>query len=174
MQDTGGREWESTTWDMIDAAVDTAGYREGFVKVFLEFRGAVLDDTFHRWLGEWGGAEFAVEGERKEKAEAAKERQSAKAKRKDRDAVAQEVRRKVAESREDFAAKRAVRKADDEFWFIDVASLLESELPGREKAAEIERWYQAIDEEVQALQETGERLLAWLTEHDATDGASAA
>jgi hypothetical protein len=191
-------EWVSTTWDMIDAAVDTAGYRQGFVAVFLEFRGAVLDDmpldakgrpevvnqsnfarhfgiaisTFHRWLGEWGGAEFAIEGERREKAEAAKERQSAKASRKNRDAVAQEVRRKVAESREDFHDKITVRRADDGFFWIDVATLLESDLPGREKARAVDEWLAFLDEEAQAIDEARARLLKWATSEEAGGAAA--
>jgi hypothetical protein len=194
----GQNEWVSTTWDMIDAAVDTAGYREGFVRVFLEFRGAVLDDmpldargrpevvnqsnfakhygiavsTFHRWLSEWGGAEFALEGERKEKAEAAKDRQKAKASRKDRDAVAQEVRRKVAETREDYRDKLTVRRADDGFFFIDVASLLESPLPGREKSRAVEEYLAYLDEEAQAIDEARSRLLQWATSGEAEGSAA--
>lgn len=192
-------EWVSTTWDMVEAAVDTAGYREGFVRVFLEFRGAVLDDmpldargrpevvnqsnfarhfgikisTFHRWLTLWGGPEFALEGERKEKAEAAKERKGEKARRKDRDAVAQEVRRKVAETREDFHDKLTVRRADDGFFFIDVATLLEADLPGRDKARAAEEWLAYLDEEMQAVEEARARLLEWLTSPEAAGGEAA-
>ncbi len=198
--DDHGKEWMSTTWEQIDLAVDTLGYRQGFVDVFLEFRGAVLDDcpldargrpevvnqanfarhfgiaasTFHRWLTQWGGSEFELEGERKEKADAAKGRQATKATKKNRDAMAQEVRQKVAETREDFAAKRSVRKADDEFWLIDVDILLESELSTPDKAKEVERWYMALDEEVKAFQEAQEKLLAWITANDARDGADEA
>jgi hypothetical protein len=188
-----GNDWVSTTWDQIDAAVDTLGYREGFVRVFLEFRGAVLDDmpldakgrpevvnqsnfarhfgiaisTFHRWLSDFGGPEFALEGERKEKAEAAKDRQKDKAKKKDRDAIAQEVRRRVAQSREDFDDKLTVRRADDGFWFIDVDTLVESELPGREKAKAIERWLEFLDGEAEALGTARDKLLSALTELEA-------
>jgi hypothetical protein len=193
-------EWVSTTWDMIDAAVDTGGFREGFVRVFLEFRGAVLDDmpldakgrpevvnqsnfarhfgiaisTFHRWLSEFGGSEFAMEGERKERADAAKERKSTKAKRKDRDAVAQEVRRKVAATEEDFRDKLTVRRTDDEFWFIDVQQLVTSDLPGREKERAAEAWLSYLDDEAEAIERSKEALLSWLTEHAATDGTAAA
>jgi hypothetical protein len=184
---------------MIDAAMDTAGYREGFVKVFLEFRGAVLDDmpldgrgrpevvnqsnfarhfgvaisTFHRWLTIWGGPEFALEGARAEKAEAAKERKDKKAKRKDRDAVAQEVRRRVASTRDEYRDKLTVRKADDGFFFIDVDQLLASDLPGREKQRTVEEWLDLLDEEARAIDTARERLLQWATAADAGDGAAA-
>lgn len=195
--DDKGREWQSTTWDQVEAAVDTGGHREGFVKVFLEYRGAVLDDcpldargrpevvnqanfarhfgiaasTFHRWLTIWGGREFELEGERKEKADEAKARQSTKASKKNRDTAAQEVRQMVAETREDFAAKRQVRRADDEFWLIDVDILLGSDLPTPDKAKEAELWYMALEQEIEAARVAAEKLLEWITANDARDGA---
>lgn len=193
-------EWVSTTWDQIDAAVDTAGHREGFVKIFLEYRGAVLDDmpldakgrpevvnqsnfarhfgiaisTFHRWLTVWGGPKFALEGERKERADAARGRQKEKAARKDRDSYAQEVRRKVAESADDYRDKLTVRKADDEFFYIDVHQLIHSDLPGRDKEREAERWLSYLDEQAEAVERAREELLTWITANAATDGTAAA
>jgi len=193
-----GNDWVSTTWDQIEAAVDTGGFREGFVRVFIEFRGAVLDDmpldargrpevvnqsnfakhfgiavsTFHRWLSQWGGPEFALEGERKERADAAKDRQKDKASKKDRDAVAQEVRRRVAQSREDFDDKLTVRRADDQFWFIDVQTLVEAEIPGRDKAKAVERWLEFLDGEAEALATARDRLLECLTTLEAGQDAA--
>lgn len=194
----GPSEWTSTTWEQIEAAVDEGGYREGFVLTFLEFRGAVLDDmpldgkgrpevvnasnfsrhfgiarsTFQRWLQDFGGDEFALAGERREKAEAAKDRQKDKARRKDRDAVAQEVRRKVAETPQDFKDKAAVRRSDTNFFHIDVATLVESDLPGREKVRAVEEWLALLDAEAEAIERARERLLAWATSAEAQDAAA--
>jgi hypothetical protein len=192
-------EVQSTTWDEIEAVVDDRGYRAGFVAVFLEFRGAILDDepidargrpavvnqsnfarhfgiavsTFHRWLTEHGGPEFALEGERKEKAEAAKGRQQQKAQKKDRDAVAQQVRRKVAEAPQDFKDKAAVHAADLNLWCLDLHALAEFE-DGPEKARLVDEYLDLLDDEVKALESMREGLLSWRTEWDATDGTAAA
>lgn len=192
------KEVQSTTWDEIDSLVDEGGYRAGFVAVFLEFRGAVLDDmpvdargrpevvnqsnfakhfgiavsTFHRWLSEHGGPEFALAGERKEKADEAKDRQKAKARKKDRDAVAQAVRRKVADAPEDFRDKVAVHRADLNLWCIDLHSLLEWE-DGPDKAKLVEQYLDQLDAETEVLDALRGRLLSWKTEWDATDGTAA-
>lgn len=197
MNDREHKEIQSTTWEEIDAVIDTNGYRKGFVEVFLEFRGAVLDDqpidgrgrpevvnqsnfakhcgiavsTFHRWLSEHGGEEFALSGERKEKAEAAKDRQKDKAKKKDRDAVAQAVRRKVAEEPQDFVDKAAVHRADLNLWCIDLHSLVEFD-DGPEKARLVEKYLEMLDAETEALDAMRHRLLQWKTEWDSTDGTA--
>lgn len=193
------KEVRSTTWDEIEAVVDSRGYRAGFVEVFLEFRGAVLEDepldgkgrpvvvnqsnfarrfgiavsTFHRWLTMYGGPEFELTGERKEKAEAAKDRQKAKAKKKDREALAQQVRRKVAVTPEDFKDKAAVHRSDLNLWCNDLHTLLEFE-DGPEKARLVDAYLEEIESEVRALREYADRLLAWRTAWDATDGTVAA
>lgn len=193
------REVQSTTWDEIDAVVDDRGYRSGFVQVFLEFRGAVLDDepldnrgrpavvnqsnfarhfgiaisTFHRWLTEYGGPEFELEGSRKRKAEEAKDRQKTKAKKKDKDAAAQAVRRKVPDDPQDFKDKAAVHRADLNMWCLDLHALLEWE-DGPEKAKLVEHYISALDEEAEALDRMRQQLLSWRTGYDATDGTAAA
>lgn len=190
---------QSTTWAEVEAVVDDRGYRAGFVQVFLEFRGAVLDDepldargrpevvnqsnfarhfgiavsTFHRWLTEHGGPEFALEGERAERAEAAKDRQKAKAKKKDRDAVAQAVRRKVPGEPQDFRDKAAVHRADLNLWCNDLHSLLEWE-DGPEKARLVAQYIEALDQEAEALERLRGQLLSWATAWDAADGTAAA
>lgn len=198
MADPDAHEWMSTTWQEIEDVVDDRGYRAGFVAVFLEFRGAVLDDvpldargrpevvnqsnfakhfgiavsTFHRWLTEHGGPEFALEGERREKAEAAKGRQKEKASKKDREALAQQIRRKVAEGREDFADKAAVHRSDLNMWCIDIATLLQwDDSPDKAKLAET--YLDLIDAEVEALDRLRDELLAWRTGWDASDGTAA-
>lgn len=198
MVDPDSRDWMSTTWAEIEAVVDDGGYREGFVKVFLEFRGAVLDDmpldargrpevvnqsnfakhfgiaisTFHRWLTEFGGDEFALAGERKEKADAAKDRQKEKASKKDREAMAQQIRRKVAEVREDFADKAAVHRSDLNLWCIDIATLLQwDDSPDKAKLAET--YLDLLDTEVEALERLRNELLSWRTHWDASDGTAA-
>lgn len=190
---------QSTTWDELEAVVDDRGYRAGFVEVFLEFRGAILDDepldargrpavvnqsnfakhfgiaisTFHRWLGQFGGEEFALEGERKEKAEAAKGRQKDKAKKKDRDALAQAVRRKVPASREDFEDKAAVHRADINLWANDLHALLEFE-DGPDKAKTVDRYLDLLDEEAEAIDRARERLLTWRTAWESSNETAAA
>lgn len=192
--DTGDDKdrWQSTSWAEIEAAVDEGGYRAGFVRVFLQFRGAVLDDmpldgkgrpevvnqsnfakhfgisvsTFHRWLGEHGGEEFAVKGERKEKADAAKERQRTKTSQKDRDSVAQEVRRMVASSAEDFKNKVDVRRSDSNLFWIDAQTLLEWDAPPHEKGKVVDAWLRQLDEEAAALERYREKLLEARTELD--------
>lgn len=187
---------QSTTWEEVEAVVDDRGYRAGFVEVFLEFRGAVLDDqpldakgrpevvnqtnfakhfgiagsTFHRWLTQHGGPEFALEGERAQKAEAAKERQSAKAKKKDKDAAAAAIRRKVPETKEDFADKAAVHRSDVNLWHNDVHALLQWE-DGPDKARLVGRYLADLDAEAAALHQAREKLLSWQTGYDASDGA---
>lgn len=193
------KDIQSTTWDEIDAVVDDRGYRAGFVEVFLEFRGAILDDmpvdargrpevvnqsnfakhfgisvsTFHRWLTEHGGPEFALEGERKEKAEAAKSRQKTKAAKKDRDAIAQAVRRKVPEEPQDFADKAAVHGSDLNMWCIDLNALLEFD-DGPDKAKLVGKYLELLDAETEALEAYKHKLLSWMTEWEATDGTAAA
>ena len=199
MNDREHREIQSTTWDEIYAVIDDKGYRAGFVAVFLEFRGAVLDDepldgrgrpevvnqsnfarhfgiaisTFHRWLTEHGGPEFALEGERKERAEAAKDRQKKKASKKDKEALAAEVRRKVASVPEDFADKVAVHRSDLNLWCLDIHALLEfDDTP--DKAKLVEKYLEQLDVETETLDDFRHRLLAWKTEWDSTDGTAAA
>jgi hypothetical protein len=189
---------QSTTWEEIDAVVDTRGYRAGFVDVFLEFRGAVLDDepvdgrgrpavvnqsnfakhfgiaasTFHRWLTEHGGPEFELEGERKEKAQAAKGRQKEKAQKKDREALAQAVRRKVPEEPQDFVDKVAVHLSDLNLWCNDLHALIEFE-DTPDKAKVVEKYLEQLDAEAEAIDRYRERLLAWKTSWDAADGRAA-
>jgi hypothetical protein len=189
------KEIQSTTWDEIDAVVEDRGYRKGFVDVFLEFRGAVLDDqpvdgrgrpevvnqsnfakhfgiavsTFHRWLGEHGGPEFALEGERKEKAEEAKGRQKAKANKKDKAAFADAVRRKVPEGPEDFKEKLAVHNSDLNLYALDLNALLELE-DGPEKRRVVDKYLDMLDAETEALDAFRHKLLAWQTDFDARDG----
>jgi hypothetical protein len=199
VNDRERREVQSTTWEEVEAVVDDRGYKAGFVEVFLEFRGAVLDDqpldargrpevvnqsnfakhfgiavsTFHRWLTQFGGPEFALEGERKEKADAAKERQKTKASKKDKDAVAASVRRKVPEDPRDFVDKVAVHRADVSLWYIDLHALLEWE-DGPDKAKMVEKYLEQLDAETEALDAYRLRLLAWASEYESTDGTSAA
>jgi hypothetical protein len=199
VNDRERREVQSTCWAEIDAVIDTKGYRAGFVEVFLEFRGAVLDDepidargrpevvnqsnfarhcgiaisTFHRWLTEHGGPEFALEGERKERAEAAKDRQKKKASKKDKEALAAEVRRKVASVPEDFADKVEVHRADLNLWCLDIHALLEfDDTP--DKAKLVGKYLDQLDAETEALDAYRHRLLAWQTEWESTDGTAAA
>ncbi len=190
----------STTWLEVEAAVDDGGYRAGFVAVFAEFRGAVLDDeplsadgrpkvvnasnfakhfgiarsTFQHWLEEHGGPEFKLEGERKQKAEEAKARQKGKTAKKDQDAAAQEVRKTVASSAGEFRDKAAVHRSDSNHWFTDLQTLVEWDAPGQEKAAVVEDYVNLLDKEVAAAVKARDVLLAWLTEHDAGDGTAAA
>lgn len=199
MADPDANEWMSTTWAEIEAVIDDRGYRAGFVAVFLEFRGAVLDDmpldargrpevvnqsnfakhfgiaisTFHRWLTEHGGPEFALEGERKEKAEAAKGRQKEKASKKDRDSMAQQIRRKVAAAREDFVDKAEVHRSDLNLWCIDLHSLLQWD-DGPEKAKLAEQYLDLLDAEAEAIERYRQELLSWKTAWDASDGTAAA
>jgi hypothetical protein len=193
------KEIQSTTWDEIDAVIDDRGYRAGFVEVFLEFRGAVLDDqpvdargrpevvnqsnfakhfgiaisTFHRWLSEHGGPEFALEGERKEKAEAAKGRQKDKVAKKDRAAVMDTIRRKVPEIKEDFVDKAAVHTSDLNLWCMGINALLEFE-DGPDKAKLVEKYLGILDSETETLDSYRHKLLTWQTENDATDGTAVA
>jgi hypothetical protein len=199
MNDRERPEIQATTWDEIDGVLDSRGFRAGFVEVFLEFRGAILDDepldakgrpavvnqsnfakhcgiagsTFHRWLTQHGGPEFALEGERKQKADEAKDRQKTKAKKKDRDAVAQAVRRKVADDPQDFADKAAVHRSDLNLWCIDLHSLLEWE-DGPEKAKLVAKYIEQLDEEAEAIDAYRQQLLSWKTSWDAVDGTAAA
>lgn len=178
-------ERRSTTWAEIEAVVDDGGYRAGFVRVFLEFQGAILDDepldakarpavvnqsnfarhfgiaisTFHRWLGEFAPGEGFGPRE-PAKAAAAKERQKTKAKKKNLDAEQADVRRRVASERKDFAEKCAVRRCDSNLWFIDLHCLLEWEPPtAAEKAAAMDEVLAVLDEEAEALDRFRETLL---------------
>jgi hypothetical protein len=191
-------EMRSATWAEIEAEVDEGGYRAGFVNVFLEYRGAILDDmpldargrpevvnqsnfarhfgiansTFHRWLCDFGGDEFELKGERKQKADEAKGRQKSKASRKNQDAVAQEVRRKVASSVGDFKDKLQVHRSDSNLWWIDCQILLEWEGPAPERAKAMDEYLKFLDEEAEALQRVREQLLSARVEIDATDEAA--
>lgn len=188
-------ELEHTSWDEIDALVDEGGYRAGFVRVFLDVRGRILDDepldakgrpevvnqsnfakhfgiavsTFHRWLTEHGGPEFALEGERKEKAAAAKDRQKTKAQKKDKDAAAAAVRRKVAGAPSDFKDKAAVHTADLNLWCNDLHTLLEFD-DSPDKARLVDEYLELLDAEAEALEGYREQLLAWRTKWEASDG----
>lgn len=192
------KDIQSTTWDEIDAVIDDRGYRAGFVEVFLEFRGAILDDepldgrgrpevvnqsnfarhfgiaisTFHRWLSEFGGDEFALKGERKEKAEEAKTRQKVKAGKKDKAVITDQVRRKVAEAREDFVDKLGVHISDFNLWCVDLSSLVQFD-DGPDKAKLVEKYIDMLDAETEALNRHRDDLLAWQTEYEATDGTAA-
>lgn len=193
------KEIQSTSWDEIDAVIDDRNFRKGFVDVFLEFRGAILDDepldshgrpavvnqsnfakhcgiaisTFHRWLSQFGGDEFALVGERKEKADEAKARQKTKVNKKDKIAQADAVRRKVPEVREDFVDKVAVHTSDLNLWCIDLNALLEFE-DGPQKARLVAQYLDVLDAETEALDTYRHKLLEWQTQHDATDGTAAA
>ncbi len=199
MNDRERKEVQSTTWEEVEAIIDDRGYKAGFVEVFLEFRGAVLDDqpldsrgrpevvnqsnfakhfgiansTFHRWLTQFGGPEFALKGERKEKADAAKDRQKTKASKKDKDAAAASVRRKVPERPEDFKDKVTVHQADLSLWCIDLHALLEWE-DGPIKAKMVEKYLEQLDAETEALDAYRLKLLAWASEYESTDGTAAA
>ena len=192
-------EIRSATWAEIEAEVDEGGYRAGFVKVFLEYRGAVLDDmpldgkgrpevvnqsnfprhfgiaisTFHRWLGQFGGEEFEPAGERKEKADQAKARQKDKAKKKDQDAVAQQVRTKVATSIGDFRDKLDVHRADSNYWWIDCQILLEWDGPAPERKRAIDQYLEFLDEEADALERVRHKLLQASVDIDSDDEAAA-
>jgi len=188
-------EIRHTSWTEIDDYTDSLGFREGFVRVFLEFRGMILDDepldakgapavvnqsnfarhfgiagaTFSRWLGLFGGKEF--EHLSPGGTEAAKARQKEKAKKKDRDAAAQDVRRMVACTAAGFADKLSVRKLDDDMFWLDTQILVDWDAPRDKKRKVVEAWVEHLDKEVAAAAEARDKALELLSSLDEENAA---
>lgn len=190
-------DWAHTTWEQIDLAA--GDFREGFVQVYLEFRGAILDDepldakgrpavvnqsnfakhmgisasTFSRWLGEFGdGTEGLTTKD--SRTDTAKGASGKKATKKDKDILAADVRRKVASARQDFVDKIAVHSADHSMWLLDAQILEQWEAPVTQKVAIMQKWLETMDQEIHSLEMTKERLLVTLSEIEATDGTAVA
>jgi hypothetical protein len=122
----------------------------------------VAVSTFNRWLGTWGGSEFAHLSPGG--TAAAKGRQKAKASKKAQADAAQQTRRMVADDATGFMDQLDVHKLDQSMWWLNCKILADSDLPQRQKAKVAQEWLEFLDEEAKAIEAARDELLRALTE----------